>query len=128
MTTSKAHFKRTMINLSIFCYEMFSRIWQFICKLLIIQYWLAMAARIWSNNDTTLTCWSITNLNFFFTAGIFVLICSGHVFGLVLLLSLNFLFTRGYYIATWVQIFDVTVIFSIRYTKLKLQPWMKISI
>ena len=128
MTTSQAHFKWTMINLSILCYEIFPRIWQFICKILIIQYWLAMAARIWSNNNTPLTCSRITNFNFFFTAGIFALICSCHVFGLVLLLSLNFLFTRGYYIATWVEIFDMIVIFSTRYTELKFQPWMKISI
>ena len=91
---------------------MFRRIWQFICKILILEYWLTMAARIWSNNgDISLTCWSITNFNFLLTATIFVLICFCHVFGLAFLLSLNFLFIRGYYISTRVEIFHITAIF-----------------
>ena len=42
-------------------YKMFSRIGQFICKILILEYWLfSMVAMIWSNNsDITLTCWRI---------------------------------------------------------------------
>ena len=93
-----------MINLSILCYEMFRRIWQFICKILILEYWLTMA-------DITLTCWSITNFNFLLTAAIFVLICFCHVFGLAFSVSVNFLFTRGYYISTRVESFHITAIF-----------------
>ena len=45
---------------------MFRIIWQFICKILILEYWSTMAARIWSNNsDTILTCWSKYKFQFF---------------------------------------------------------------
>ena len=54
---------------------------------------------------------SITNFNYLLTAAIFALICFCHVFGLAFLLSLNFLFTRGYYISTRVEIFHINAIF-----------------
>ena len=38
ITTSQARFKWTMVNLSIFCYELLQRIWQFILK--IPLYWI----------------------------------------------------------------------------------------
>ena len=70
----------------------------------------SMAARIWSNNSNiTLTCWSITN--FLLIAAILVSVCFCHAFGLAFLLSLNFLFTWGYYISTRVEIFHITAIF-----------------
>ena len=75
ITTSQARFKWTMVNLSIFCYELLQRIWQFILK--IPLYWILINngckdLKLWY---TTLTCWSITNFNFLLTAGFFVLIC-----------------------------------------------------
>ena len=38
-----------------------------ICKISILEYWqFSRATRIWSNNSNiTLTCWRITNFNFF---------------------------------------------------------------
>ena len=96
-----------MINLSILCYEMFRRIWQFICKILIL-----MVASIWSSNsDVTLTCWRIIHFNFLLTAAIFASICFCRASGLAFLLSLNFLFTRGYYISTRGEIFHIIAIF-----------------
>ena len=60
-----------------------------------------MVASIWSSNsDITLTCWRIIHFNFLLTAAIFASICFCRTFGLAFLLSLNFLFTRGYYIST----------------------------
>ena len=46
------------------------------------------------------------------TAAIFVLICFSYASGLAFLLSLNFLFTQGYYIWTWVEIFHVIANFN----------------
>ena len=69
-----------------------------------------MAARIWSNNsDITLTCWKITNFNLSLSGATFVLNCFCRTSGLAFLLSLNFLFTRGYYVSTRVEIFSAWV-------------------
>ena len=54
---------------------------------------------------------SITNFNYLLTATIFALICFSHVFSLAFLLLLNFLFARGYYISTRVEIFHVNAVF-----------------
>ena len=69
-----------------------------------------MTARIWSNKfDITLICWRIISFKFLLTAAIFVFICICNAPGLALLLSLKFLFTRGYYISTRVEIFSTRV-------------------
>ena len=86
-----------------------------------------MTARTWSNNiDITLTCWRIITFKFLLTAAIFIFICICNAPSLALLLSLKFLFTRGYYISTRVEIFSTKVeilhriaFFSTRYTELK---------
>ena len=64
-----------------------------------------MVASIWSSkSDITLTCRRIIHFNFLLTAAIFASICFCRASGLTFLLSLNFLFTRGYYIFTRVEI------------------------
>ena len=76
-----------------------------------------MVASIWSSNsDITLTSWRIIHFNL--TADVFVSICFCRAFGLAFLLSLNFLFTRGYYsstrveiVSTQVEIFQIIAIF-----------------
>ena len=60
---------------------------------------------IWSSNsDITLTCWRIIHINFLLTAAIFASIYFCRSSSLAFLLSLNFLFTRGYYIPTRAEI------------------------
>ena len=67
---------------------------------------------IWrSNSDITLTCWRIIHFTILLTAAIFASICFNRASGLAFLLSVNFLFTRGYYISTRVKIFHIIVIF-----------------
>ena len=92
---------------------MFTRIGQFIYKILILEYWyFSMAARTWSNNSNiTLTCWRITNFNFFVDCSHICFDFFWHVSGLAFLLSLNFLFTLDYYISAQDEIFHITAIF-----------------
>ena len=54
------------------------------------------------------------------TAAIFDLICFFRASSLAFLILLNFLFTRGYFISTQVQIFHIITIFLTRYAELKL--------
>ena len=69
-----------------------------------------MVASIWSSNsDITLTCWRIIHFNFLLTAAIFASICFCRASGLAFLLSLNFLFIRGYYISTRAEIVSTRV-------------------
>ena len=71
-----------------------------------------MVASIWSSNsDMALTCWRIIHFNFLLTTAIFASICFCRASGLAFLVSLNFLFTRGYHISTRVEIFHITTIF-----------------
>ena len=45
--------------------------------------------------------------NYKFQLSVAALICFWHASGLTFLLSLNYLFTRDYYVSTWVEIFTI---------------------
>ena len=66
-----------------------------------------MAARIWSNNCDITNLLKNYKFQFLLTAAIFVSICFWYASSLAFLLSLNFLFTRDYYISTRVEIFSI---------------------
>ena len=71
-----------------------------------------MTASIWSDDyDITLNCWRITHFSFLWTEAIFDLICFCGASSLTFLLLLNFLFTRGYFTSSRVEIFQIIEIF-----------------
>ena len=73
-----------------------------------------MTASIWSNNsDISLNCWRLTHFSFLLTAAIFDLICFCRTSSSAFLLLLNFLFTRGYFISSRIEIFHIIFFKSI---------------